>query len=459
MTSSTIILEACYNTLSPSTLKNIMPIGAKPSISSSAIPIPEWYISFSRSFSISFHLTTQICLQICLHQLRPEPGLSIGVKIGGLGRLPRRKCWNLKDGNPAHEVWKIISNSLKTLVDDQMENLDVDNEEFMVEMFMTGKDKSDSRPTNLFSCKKESCQQTAMVIVNKAAILAPYLGVVMAECSRLPRLLRLLGSDEMLNLNLEPGVYQESPSISESSSILVVGNAAESPSRRATMGGIIRIGTKLHGLTVMYAFSAAPSPLVDDDSDDEFAFIEDSDLRGNDEEERSVDVTSRGRSAIYDLLTVLTSSGSMSSDSFRSLGTGGHGENLKTTENSSQDSIPESSKPRARSVVLPSASSRIRQVTPWNYALAVYISQHPNDMVGSVPEIRSHSGSGLDWAAIELLKVTGISQSYVQIQSVFTARARGKYVQSHRRDMLRITPKYTTEYASFSRLPARYCSM
>lgn len=158
----------------------------------------------------------------------------------------------------------------------------------MVEMFMIGEHESCSRPTILFSCKNGSRRQTAIIIVKEAEILAPYPGIVMAECSRMPK---LLGGDRIADLNLEPGVYQDKKLGWPDVSILVVGKPAECPPRRATMGGIIRIGVKLYGLTTKHAFLPAPCPHADDESDDDFAFFEEPDLRTGKEDQLFADIT------------------------------------------------------------------------------------------------------------------------------------------------------------------------
>jgi hypothetical protein len=219
--------------------------------------------------------------------------LSIGAPCASLDLLGRYKCWSLKDKSPAHLVWKAVSKAITSLLDDQFEHLDAGGSDLMIEMFMVGRRMNSCSPTILFSCESKACRHKAMELVKKKAILASHPGVLMAESSRLPRLLAL-GEDSEI-LNLPPGVYGNGPFKSCGMPILISGSHGGAL-RKATLGGIICIDEDYYGVTTAHAFVETKQEGIREDGDIEFAFYglgepDDS----TDDEDNSVEMTSQGK--------------------------------------------------------------------------------------------------------------------------------------------------------------------
>ncbi|KAH8586937.1 hypothetical protein B0O99DRAFT_41432 [Bisporella sp. PMI_857] len=219
-----------------------------------------------------------------------EPQLSVGVPRASLDILGRYKCWSLKDKSPAHLVWKTASKAINSLLEDRFEHLGAGGSDLMVEMFMIGRKPASSSPTILFSCESKTCRQNAMGLVQKKGILADHPGVLMAECSRLPKPLAL---DKEPDLPLlPPGVYLNGPLRSFGTSVLIYTEEGKLP-RKSTIGGFITIGHELFGVTAAHVFFPAMEEDSSDDKDLEFAFFGDEPYDSQDDEEELVELTSQ----------------------------------------------------------------------------------------------------------------------------------------------------------------------
>lgn len=198
----------------------------------------------------------------------------------------------VKDKSPAHAVWKDVSKRIINLLEDQFEHLDAGDSDLTFEMFMVGRRSTSSVPTILFSCESKSCRQKAMALVQKKSILAAYPGVLMAERSRMPKLLAQ-GEDSEL-LFLPSGVYLNGPLRTCGTSVLI-SFGPKRPTRIATIGGIVCIEEELYGVTAGHAFSEVKGTTNSDDNDVEFSFFGDSDpFDSSDEEHELVEMTSQG---------------------------------------------------------------------------------------------------------------------------------------------------------------------
>ncbi|KFY45318.1 hypothetical protein V494_01008 [Pseudogymnoascus sp. VKM F-4513 (FW-928)] len=248
---------------------------------------------------------TRLSLSIMPKPRWKNPELSVGTPHASLDLLGRYKCWSVKDGSPAHVVWKAASKAITNLLEDQYEHLDAGGSELMVEMFMIGRKLANSIPTILFSCESKTCRQKALVLVKKKGILTNHLGVVMAESSKLPRPLAL---DKQTDApSLSPGVYLNGPLRSFGTSILIYSDEGKPP-RKATIGGIITINHELYGGTAAHAFFPVKDEEDSETEDLEFAFFGDEDPYDSDSGDDE------------DLVTI-TSKASMSSRSSQSPGT------------------------------------------------------------------------------------------------------------------------------------------
>lgn len=222
-----------------------------------------------------------------------QPELSVGERHGSMDVLGIYKCWSIKDKSPAQLVWKNVSRAIVALLEDQFEHLDAEDEDLMVEMFMIGRKLATCSPTILFSCECKTSRQRAMDLVQKRRILAPYPGVLMAECARLPR---LLATDKLSGMELSTGVYANEDLRHCGISVLVVGYNG-GPPRKATIGGMVRIGDEHYGLTANHPFSKALGGEENDEPDTEFAFygLGEPDGDGSDNEIFSAERTSQGK--------------------------------------------------------------------------------------------------------------------------------------------------------------------
>ncbi|KAH6703323.1 hypothetical protein BKA61DRAFT_196024 [Leptodontidium sp. MPI-SDFR-AT-0119] len=220
-----------------------------------------------------------------------QPELSVGSPCSSLDLLGIYKCWMVKDKSPAHAVWKDVSKRIINLLEDQFEHLDAGDSDLTFEMFMVGRRSTSSVPTILFSCESKSCRQKAMALVQKKSILAAYPGVLMAERSRMPKLLAQ-GEDSEL-LFLPSGVYLNGPLRTCGTSVLI-SFGPKRPTRIATIGGIVCIEEELYGVTAGHAFSEVKGTTNSDDNDAEFSFFGDSDpFDSSDEEHELVEMTSQ----------------------------------------------------------------------------------------------------------------------------------------------------------------------
>ncbi|TVY85456.1 NEDD8-specific protease [Lachnellula suecica] len=215
----------------------------------------------------------------------PQPELSIGTRCGSMDVLGRWKCWEIKEKSPAYRVWKLVSKAIIDLLEDQFEHLDAKGKDFMFEMFMIGRRASTSKPTILFSCENKTPRQRAIHLVEKSAVLAPHPGVLMAQCSRLPR---LYAGNDATSL-APPGVYVNGPL---SMSVVVISDFGES--RKATLGGVLLIDGQFFGLTANHAFLSAQIVDMDPAPDLEFEFFDSSAFSHDFDEDESVLMTSHG---------------------------------------------------------------------------------------------------------------------------------------------------------------------
>lgn len=200
----------------------------------------------------------------------PEPELSLGPVCTSLGDLDKYTCWEVRDESPAHQAWRRISRPIIQLLQDQGDDLDAQETDLMIEMFMIGQDPSSASPTILFSCQDPAIRQRAMELIGKSAILGSYPqypGILMAECFRRRRPLAIEGEADVPAL--PPGVYATEPLRHCGVSVLISGEQRSSP-RKATLGGIVFIAGLFYGIITLYA--CKQTPLDEDESDDENEF-------------------------------------------------------------------------------------------------------------------------------------------------------------------------------------------
>jgi hypothetical protein len=122
----------------------------------------------------------------------------------------------------------------------------------------------------LISCETKTPRQRAVELVHKKDILADHPGVLLAECSRIPKLLAKEEMGSVADLGLPPSVYVNGTMKSCGISVLASGTA--SPVRKATIGGIVCSNGMYYGLTAFHAFSKAPEIEISSEPEIEFSF-------------------------------------------------------------------------------------------------------------------------------------------------------------------------------------------
>lgn len=227
-----------------------------------------------------------------------KPELSIGAQCAALDLLGRRKCWCIKNESPADVVWKIVSEAITALLEENIEHLEARDSDLHFGMYMVGRKPEKSIPTILFSCESAPCRRRSMDLVHKRAILNDFPGVMMAESSLVPR---PLATEEVPNLPfLSPGVYLHGQLQAHGTSILISVANNQRP-RKATIGGFVWAGTDRFALTAAHPFTDPRKMDEEKENDADFAFYGGVDpYDDSSDDECDVDVTSRGKS-IYNL--------------------------------------------------------------------------------------------------------------------------------------------------------------
>lgn len=248
----------------------------------------------------------------------PDPEASIGESFCVLGKY---RCWEaigLAGDIPKSAAFRDIKTLLESRYEYLHEGLSVPRA-LSYELYMIGKVKKEAQPYIMFICESKPSRQRALKLVRESGILDEYPGVLLGECSRAPILSRpavplaSLDSGEDLQVTEEsdegdilpesgPYVYYQEPLSDVYGFPIFVEIFGGSPRRKATAGGIIRVGDEFYVLTVAHTFfdpsrrekPNATRPIefsleLDGESDDD-------DTEGRD----FIEVTSRGKFE-YDL--------------------------------------------------------------------------------------------------------------------------------------------------------------
>ena len=222
----------------------------------------------------------------------PQPELSLGAPYSSLDILARYKFWEVKNNSPAHQAWRAVSEQIINLIEEQFEALDVQETDLMVEMFMITGEEAEPSPTVLFRSQSKVARQRAIKLVHESSLLASYPGVMMADCSMLPRPLVM---KEVSGLPaLLPGVYSSDALRHCGASVIISRGQAGSLSK-ATLGGILCIGGLFYGMTTAHACLDAPGRNVDLEAEGDFVLYGRSELEVEAEEERhAIETTCKG---------------------------------------------------------------------------------------------------------------------------------------------------------------------
>ncbi|TVY57858.1 hypothetical protein LCER1_G002106 [Lachnellula cervina] len=228
----------------------------------------------------------------------PQPELSLGAPYGSLNILARYKFWEIKNNSPAHNTWRAVSEQIINLIEDRFETLDAQDTDLMVEMFMIAGEKAKPTPIVLFRSQSKIARQRAIKLVHERSLLASHPGVMMADCSMLPRPLVTEGVSGMPALL--PGVYSSDALRHCGASVIISRGQAGSLSE-ATLGGILCIGGLFYGMTTAHACLRTPGGAVDCVTESDFALYENSGLDVTLKEEcEIVEMTSKGELCLFE---------------------------------------------------------------------------------------------------------------------------------------------------------------
>jgi len=228
----------------------------------------------------------------------PEPELSIGAAHGALDSFGRYNCWSVSEKGPVNLMWKTVSKTIRTLLQEQLEHLDARGSVLQIEIFMIGRKPAKSSPTILFCSENKTLRKRAMELVERKIISGTHPGVFVAHSSRLPRQLAL-GDDEQLP-QLPEGVYAVGPLKSCGISVYIVAKGI-SP-RRATIGGFVSIQSQYCGLTTAHAFLNSGSSSLKAEPEIEFAFGMGEPEDSSDDEDYLLELTSKGEDSAKEFL-------------------------------------------------------------------------------------------------------------------------------------------------------------
>jgi hypothetical protein len=244
--------------------------------------------------------------------LWPDPQASIGDSLCKIGS---KRCWEAV--GPAYKVSFNILREIGSYLPPRHEYLNKGESvpcPIVFGIYMIGRNKKRARPTIVFSCDSKAPRQRAMELVRESKILDSHPGIELAESSTPPILSRppvpLMGR----SLDTRGSVDTERATRSEKLVyctlplnrvygipifIRDVDGGMRSTSRKATIGGIVRLGDELFGLTVAHAFLDILEEIPTAQRGEiEFSFEYTSSDEGEeddeDEEDEDLEVTSQG---------------------------------------------------------------------------------------------------------------------------------------------------------------------
>jgi hypothetical protein len=213
-----------------------------------------------------------------------NPELSVGSKsetrIGGLN------CYEAV--GEVCEAFLEVAIAIKTLLDDSKEELERGEQKqctVAFYIFMVGSDPKQSQPTIIFASRSKRQRKMAKALVKEQDLLSKYPAIRLETLPQLPAVPRA-PSKPFVTRGRQSSSYQ---SMERDQECQVVGKPdnlcgalLKCGDSQATLGGIIRIGSRLYGTTAFHAGLNMPIELaeparelafdVDFDSDDDEDF-------------------------------------------------------------------------------------------------------------------------------------------------------------------------------------------
>lgn len=220
-----------------------------------------------------------------------NPELSVGSKsetrIGGMN------CYEAV--GEVCRAFLDVAGSIKILLDDNKDELERGEQKqstVAFYIFMIGSDPRQSQPTIIFASRSKRQRTMAKVLVKEQDLLARYPGIRLETLPQLPAVPRA-PSKPSASYEKQTGSY-ESMEGEQTCEIVgkpdyLCGALLQCGESQATLGGIIRIGSRLYGTTAFHAGLSMPNEEEEPAGELVFDMVFDSDS------EEDFDATSHGK--------------------------------------------------------------------------------------------------------------------------------------------------------------------
>lgn len=216
----------------------------------------------------------------------PNPELSIGRQCSDVGSL---HCWEVV--GPALEVMEKVAKPIADLLDRNLERI-VEREDkpraISFNIWMVGPEPELSEPTLVLASRSLHQRRFAKALIKESKLLDEHNGVKIKTLEKMPAVYR---SRQDVMKEHERICFDE---IYQINGVPVACGAPISlgGSKRATLGGIVKIGNSYYGLTAQHSrYTFVQEPEQPQTACGSISFDEDSDAE--DDEDITCDVTSR----------------------------------------------------------------------------------------------------------------------------------------------------------------------
>lgn len=193
------------------------------------------------------------------------------------------------------EAFLEVAIAIKDLLDDNKEELERGEQKqctVAFYIFMVGSDPKQSQPTIIFASRSKRQRKMAKALVKEQDLLSKHPGIRLETLSQLPAVPRA-PSKPSVSHRSQPSSFQSMEGDQEcqivGKPVNLCGALLKCGDSQATMGGIIRVGSRLYGTTAFHAGLSMPIELAE--TARELAF--DVDVDSDDDED--FDATSQGK--------------------------------------------------------------------------------------------------------------------------------------------------------------------
>jgi hypothetical protein len=160
---------------------------------------------------------------------------------------------------------------------------------------MIGRDSAHAVPTLIIGCRRRTVRKRAESLIKKSGLLDRFPGVVLKTSASTPQ--PLAEEESSLPFDLLTDTIYAAGNPQHSCGVqIILGQAGRLPCRsaqRATLGGVVQVGSKDYGLTVAHALGTASThERTDEEQTDYIQFDSDTDSDNG----SVVEGTSKGQS-------------------------------------------------------------------------------------------------------------------------------------------------------------------